>query len=88
MKLRKGFVVSPIADEYVLVPTGPATKEFHGLMRLNETAGFIVLQLQQDTSSSAIVDVMLEEYEVERQVAEKHVAEIIAKLRSINAIED
>ena len=87
MKLKKGFVTHTLGGEQVMVAAGPAARSFHGLVRSNETAAFIVDCLKKETSEQAIVDAMLERYEVSREVVEKDVREILAKLRSIGALE-
>ena len=87
MKLKKGFVTHMLGGEQVMVAAGPAARSFHGLVRSNETAAFIVDCLKKETSEQAIVDAMLDRYKVSREVVEKDVREILAKLRSIGALE-
>ena len=86
MKLKKEFQLAPMGEEYVLVPTGTAAEQFHGVVRLNQTAGFIVRCLERDTTSEAIVAALLDHYEVERATAEPNVAAILEKLREIDAL--
>jgi len=87
MKLKKGFVTHMVGNEQMMVAAGPATKIFHGLVRSNETAAFIVDCLKQETTEAAIVDAMLERYEVSRETLESDVHGIIEKLNSIGALE-
>ena len=86
MKLIDKLLMSPIGDEYVLVPVGSTAEQIHGLIRLNETAAFIVRQLGQETTPAAIADAMLAEYEVDRPTAETHIAQILDQLRSVGAL--
>ena len=87
MKLRDDYLMTPVGEGYVLVPVGKAAEAFHGVVRLNATAGFIVQQLREEQSESAIVDALLKEYDVDRETASKHVAELLTKLREIGAVE-
>ena len=71
----------------MLVPVGAAAEKFHGVVRLNETAAFIVECLRTETTQVQIVDALLVEYEVERSEAEKHVTKVIEKLKEIGALD-
>ena len=86
MKLNPKFLTHETKGEHITVST-TGTK-FNGLIRSNPTAAFIVESLKNDTTESEIVDKMLEKYDVDRNTAEKDVANIIGKLRSIGAVID
>ena len=75
-----------MGDETVLVPVGEDGEHFRGIVRLNETAAFIVERLQNDTTEDAITDALCAEYEVSRDEARKHVAAIVSKLLEIGAL--
>ena len=55
MKLKTGFITHTIGKEQMMVATGPAGKDFHGLVRSNETAAFIVDCLKKETTEEEIV---------------------------------
>ena len=76
-----------MGGEAVLVPTGEAGERFRGIVRLNETAAFIVDCLRTETSQEQIVDALLAEYEVERSEAKRHVNTVLSQLREIDAID-
>ena len=86
MKLNPEFILQPMDDESILVPVGKAAVQFSGLVRLNETAAFIVRQLQRDTTPAAIADALLEEYEVDRPTAEANIDKLLDQLRSVGAL--
>ena len=86
MKLNPKFLTHETKGEHITVST-TGTK-FNGLIRSNSTAAFIVESLKTETTESEIVDKMLEKYDVDRNTAEKDVANIIGKLRSIGAVID
>lgn len=86
MKLNPKFLTHETKGEHITVST-TGTK-FNGLIRSNPTAAFIVESLKNDTTESEIVDKMLAKYEVDRNTAEKDVADIVGKLRSIGAVID
>lgn len=81
MRLKKGFVIHNIGDEYMAVATGDLLQDFYGYVRNNETATDIFVMLQEETTEEQIVDAMYEKYDVEREVLEQDVHEIIEKFR-------
>ena len=86
MTLNPDFIIQDLGDDTLLIPVGKAAESFHGLIRLNETAAFIVSRLGQDTTPAAIADAMLAEYEVNRSTAEANIAQILDQLRSVGAL--
>lgn len=81
MRVKEGFVLHNIGEEYMAVATGEAAENFNGIVRSNETAAYIFELLQQETTEEAIVNAMCEKYDAERSVIEKDVANIIEKMR-------
>ena len=88
MKLSEGFVTQNYRDEQLMVAMGPAGKTFHGLVRSNATAAFIIDHLKKDTTPDAIAEALTEEYDVDIQTALRDTEAVIGKLRSIGAIEE
>ena len=86
MKLKSDFITQTIEDTQFLVPVG--AEAFRGIVRSNMTAAFIVDCLKEETTEEAIVDAMCAKYDAPRDVIAADVAEIIEKLRGINAIEE
>lgn len=86
MRLNPKFLTHETKGEHITVST-TGTK-FNGLIRSNPTAAFIVESLKTDTTESAVVDKVLAKYDVDRATAEKDVADIISKLRTIGAVID
>lgn len=86
MKLKDGFVTHEMGGEQIMVATGAAS--FAGLVRSNATAAFIVECLKEETTREAIVAKMLEKYDADRAVIAADVDKIVAKLRSINALDE
>ena len=87
MKLKPGFVTHNVGKEQMMVAAGPAARSFHGLVRSNETAAFIVNCLKKETTEAAIVDAMLEQYEAPRETVERDVRRVVEQLREIGALE-
>ena len=88
MKLSDEFLLTPMGERYVLVPVGRAADKVHGVLKLNETAAFIVRQLQSKTDADAIVDAMAAEYKGSREQFAADVQESLSKLRQCGALVD
>lgn len=84
MKLKDSFMTHDSEGEQILVDTGSS---FAGLVRSNQTAAFIVECLGRDTTEAAIVDAMFARYDAPREVLREDVAEVVAKLKAIGALE-
>ena len=86
MKLNPKFLTHETKGEHITVST--TGTQFNGLIRSNPTAAFIIETLKTDTTESELVDKLLAKYDVDRPTAEKDIADIISKLRSIGAVID
>ena len=73
MKIKSGFVVRKIADQYMAVPVGARAKELHGMIGLNETAVFLWELLKEERTEEELVCELLKEYEVEEEQAKQSV---------------
>ncbi len=81
MKLKEGFLLHRAGDETLVVANGPAAAVFNGLIRNNDTAGFIFEQLQRPTTEAAIVDAMVRRYDAPRQRIADDVHAMVQRLR-------
>ena len=88
MKLKENFVTQTIGDEQMMIPVGKEANVFHGIVKSNGTAAFIVNRLKETSTEKEIVAAVLHEYDVEKEVAAEDVRNIVNKLRSIGAIEE
>lgn len=85
MKLKNEFIMQDIDDTQFLVLVGA---EAFRIVRSNKTAAFIVNCLKEETTETAIVDAMCAKYDAPRETIAADLAEILEKLRSINAIDE
>ena len=73
-------------DEQIMVSVGDT--KFAGLVRSNKTAAFIVDCLKSETTKDEIVEAMAEKYDAPKDILTKDVEGILAKLRSIGALDE
>lgn len=69
MKIKEGFVVRKIANQYMAVPIGARAKEVHGMIGLNETAAFLWELLKQNRTEEELATLLYDEYEISEEDA-------------------
>lgn len=69
MKIKAGFVVRKVGGECVVVPVGEMSKNFHGMINLNETGAFLWNFFTEEHTVDEGVAALLAEYEVEEEIA-------------------
>ena len=85
MLINKDFTIQKVGASYLAVPVGETSKHFHGMIRLNETGAFLwKLMAEKDCTEADLVESLLAEYEVEREIAERDVHVIVELLRENN----
>lgn len=62
-KLKYTFETMELDDSLIAVPVGEGAHEFHGVIKLNETAALIFQLLKQEITENEIVDALSGEYE-------------------------
>ncbi len=85
MKLNPDFLTHTMDGVALVVPTAGAS--FHGLVQGNKTVGVILECLEHDTTEQEIVNTLCERFEGDRNEMAQDVADVIAKLRGIGAID-
>ena len=83
MKIKDCFVVRNIAGINTVI-SSDATSTFDGMITLNDTALFMWQLLKEGSSEEELINALMKEYEVARDVVENDVCNFIEKLRSID----
>lgn len=87
MKLNEDFVLQPMeAGVTVMVPTGDASNKYCGIIRLNDTATFIVEQLKKETDESSLMRAMEAEYNGSREQFAESIHRTLDTLRKVGAL--
>ncbi|MBQ7346827.1 MAG: PqqD family protein [Clostridia bacterium] len=85
MQINHDFTIQKVGASYVAVPVGETSKTFHGMVRLNETGAFLwKLMAEKDCTEEELVDALLAEYDVSREVAANDVHRIVEQLKQNN----
>lgn len=87
MKIKEGFKLRKVAGNYIVIATGKASKEFNGMINLNEVGAFLWERLEKGATKDELVNALLSEYEVPNDIANKDVEAFLNKLQGANLVE-
>jgi hypothetical protein len=89
MKIKDTFILSQVDDSLIAVPVDAAAESYHGIVRLNETGGFIWKALADGLEPKQIEAKLMSEYSgVDVETAGKAVAAVVNQLRSEGILEE
>ncbi len=74
-------------NEYVVVAIGERTKEFRGIIRLNDTGAFLWEQLQTHQTEQQLQAALMEKYGITETVAQDSVDAFVKKLLEANVVD-
>ncbi len=87
MKIKKGFMLREVAGNYVVVAVGEASKNFNGVINLNESGAFLWKKLADGIEEAELIKELLNEYEVSEEIANNDVKTFIKKLKEADILE-
>ena len=88
MKAKPGFVIRNIAEEKMLMPADNNIGQFNGVLLLNDVSALVWQKLQDPVSSDDLLKAVLDEFEVEKTVAEDDLDNLLRTLKEYDVIED
>lgn len=87
MKLKDGVILTENDGSYVAVAAGDAGKSFSGMIKLNETAAFILEKLREDSTVESLVTAVTEEYDASADRAKDSVVRVVELLTNAGLLE-
>ena len=70
MKFKEGFELQNVCGEHIVVPTGEENMDFSQIISLNPTAAYLWKNIAgKEFSVEDLVQLLLNEYEVEEDIA-------------------
>ena len=87
MKIKEGFVLRNIMDEYIVMPTGDNIAKFEGAVVLNEVSAFIYKLLESPMCREDVLAAILDEFEVDEATASADLDELLEKLANMGVLE-
>ncbi len=87
MKIKEGFVLRNVVDEFIVMPTGDNIAKFEGAVVLNEVSAFIFKQLENPVSRDDLLTAMLNEYDVDEATAAADLDALLEKFAEMGVLE-
>ena len=88
MKIKEGFVLRTICGQNVVSGEGTSNVNFSKLVSLNDSAAYLFKAVgQEDFTPERLADLLLEEYEVDRETALKDAETLCAQWKEIGIVE-
>lgn len=86
MKIIDGFMLREVAGNYIVVAIGSMAKKFNGMIKLNESSAFLWKLLEKGADENDLLSAMMNEYEIEEDVARADIKEFVEKLTKVGLI--
>lgn len=86
MKIKDGFVLRNICNEFIVMPVGRQTLDFKGLIKLNESGAFLWEQLKTDHTEAELLTALLAEYAVDEATAKADIAAFLTSLKEADLL--
>ena len=82
MKIKEGFIIKKLGIGYIVVTVGDASKDFNGVIRLNETGAFLWQSIQDGADSrEKLIQAMLDRYEdLDQETAKNDLDEFLGRV--------
>ena len=87
MKIKQGFVLRNVVDEFIVMPTGDNIAKFEGAVVLNEVSAFVYKQLENYVSREDLLTAMLGEYDVDEATAAADLDALLQKFSEMGLLE-
>ncbi len=87
MKIKDGYKLRKMCGSSIVVAVGKASKEFNGMITLNESGELLWSMLADSAEESDLVEALVDEYGIDRETAETDAKEFVAKIKGAGLIE-
>lgn len=87
LKIKEGFVLKNIADNYVVVSVGEGNVDFNSMITTNETGAFLWGIIEKGTTKEDLVKAVLAEYDADEAIVTADVDRFVQKLSEKGILE-
>ena len=89
MNTRKGYPLRPVGKETILVAEGLEAVDFTRMISMNDSAAYLWKAVEdKDFDAETLVNLLMEEYDIAREVAERDVTSLLQAWKEANIIID
>lgn len=80
MRIAPNFVLKELDGQYLIIPIGTISPDFNGLIAVGELGLFLWDKLQENRTEEELVKLVLDEYEVDEEVAREDIFDFLQSL--------
>ena len=90
MKIKEGFELQNVCGEHIIVPAGEGNMDFSHIISLNPTAAYLWEKLAEmdEFSINDMARLLLDEYEVEEEIAIEDCKLIAERWKEMGLVEE
>lgn len=88
MIMNDSFELTEVSGEYMAIPLGDAAASLNGIVALSEAAAFLLKQMTAPKTKDELVELLLDEYDIEIDVARHDVDIFVETLKKIDLIRE
>lgn len=88
MKIKDGFMLRHVVDEYIVMPVGKNIDTFEGVLVLNDVSAFIWEQLKRPICREDLLELVLGEFDVRKETAVPDLDAFLDRLRGHGVLEE
>ena len=87
MKIKEGFVLRRVLDEAIVIATGEMSKNFHGMVKLNDSGADIWEWISEGNDEIAVAKKLSEKYELSEGKAIADTKAMISQMADAGLLE-
>ena len=80
------YILREIVGEYMLIPTGKLSMTKNGVITISESAAYLWKKMNEGKTIIELCELLLEEYEIDRETALSDVKELVDSMCEVAAI--
>ena len=89
MRFKKGYRLRSLGQEFILVAEGLEAVDFSRMISMNESAAFLWKEVEdKDFDAEILITLLTDNYDIERETAQKDVNALLASWSAAGLIEE
>jgi hypothetical protein len=89
MKLKKGYRLRSLGQEFILVAEGLEAVDFSSMISMNESAAFLWKEVEdKDFDAETLTTLLTDNYDITRETAQNDVAVLLESWSAAGLIEE
>jgi hypothetical protein len=87
-QVNPNFIMTQVADEWLVVPTGEMAQQFNGMMSLNASSRFVWEQFQKPNSTNLVLQAMKSHFEGNEHDMEVELRQFVSRCLAYKILEE